>query len=254
MTRQNKYFDNKVCWISGGGSGIGASLARQAAALGSRVIISGRNDNKLKETAKGHENIDTIPFDISCRDQWQNAVEKVSKKYGKIDIIIFNAGICEYVDLPEFDSEKFKRVMDINFFGIVYGVELCLPLLRKSNSAHIAAVSSSVASLPLPTAEAYGSSKAAASYLMNSLRLDLSKEKIAVSVILPGFVSTPLTDKNDFPMPFTVSSETAATRIIKGLSSQKKEIYFPGPFTWPLRFLAILPVAIQQLFTKRTVR
>ena len=101
--------------------------------------------------------------------------------------------------------------------GLVYGIEATLPLLRKSDTPHISAVTSSVAPLPLPRAEAYGASKAAASYLMNSLRLGLKKEKMNVSVILPGFVSTPLTDKNDFPMPFKITSEVAAQKIIKGL-------------------------------------
>ena len=251
---KNNYYRNLNCWISGGGSGIGSAVALKLAALGANVIISGRNSEKLDIVASQHDSIFALPLDVSIKEQWQAAVKIVGSKFNHLDVIILNAGVCQYIDLPEFDSSKFKNVMDVNFMGIVYGIEASLPLLRKSKNALIASVSSSVAPLPLPRAEAYGSSKAAATYLMNSLRLGLKEENIDVSVIMPGFVSTPLTDVNDFPMPFKISSEKAAEKIIKGLSSRKKEIYFPGPFTWPLRFLAILPMALQQIFTKRFVK
>ena len=247
-------YDTTNIWITGGGSGIGASLARLYAESGVNVIISGRNIKKLECVADDHDRITTIQLDVSSKDSWQKAKKQVTEKFTKIDLVIFNAGICEYVDLPDFSSETFFRVLQTNFMGIVYGIECTLPLLRKSDSPLIAAVTSSVAPLPLPRAEAYGASKAAATYLLNSLRIDLLKEKIDVSVILPGFVSTPLTDVNDFPMPFKISADEAAVKIMQGLKSRKKEIYFPGRFTWPLRFLAVLPMALQQIFTKRFVK
>ena len=145
----------------------------------------------------------------------------------------------------------FKRVFDVNFMGIVNGFDAVLPLVRKSPSGHIAAVTSSVASLPLARAEAYGASKAAASYMLNSMRIDLKSINVDVSIIKPGFVESPMTDKNDFPMPAIIPAAKAAEKILRGLEKRKYEIYFPGRFTWPLRFLSILPMGLQQVFTKR---
>lgn len=245
------YFEDKVCWITGAGTGIGRDLASTLADLGAHVFISGRRQEKLDELAKSNERIFPIKLDVSNAEQWKEATALVSQKFSHIDILILNAGICEYVDLPEFNAEAFQKTFEINFMGIVHGIENTLPLLEKSNSAQISAVTSSVAVLPLPRAEAYGASKAAATYLLNSLRLDLMSRKISTSVILPGFVETPLTEKNDFPMPFKISPKKATFQILKGLMKKKKEIYFPGKFTWPLRLISILPMGLQQFVTRR---
>ena len=244
-------FESKNCWITGGGSGIGAALALQLAEQGAQVIISGRNEERLQNVADSHSNIMPIKLDVTNRESWKKAVEKVNDTGGHIDLAVFNAGTCEYVDINEFEPDLFKRVFDVNFMGTVNGINAVLPLLRKSASGHIAAVTSSVASLPLARAEAYGASKAATSYMMNSLRLDLRDSKIAVSIIKPGFVESPMTDKNDFPMPAIIPADKAARLIVRGLAKRKNEIYFPGRFTWPLRFLSILPSGLQQIFTKR---
>lgn len=248
------HYENKICWITGAGSGIGKDLAHSLADLNAFVFISGRNEKKLKSVASYSERIIPLPMDVSDSEQWAKATNSIEAKFGRLDLIIFNAGICEYIDLPQFEAATFKRVFDVNFMGIVHGIENTLPILTKSSSAHIVAVTSSVAILPLPRAEAYGASKSAATFLMNSLRLDTSTKNIAITTVLPGFVETPMTDKNDFPMPFKISSRKAASIILKGIRKKKKNIYFPGKFTWPLRLLSILPTSLQQFFTKRFVR
>ncbi|MCM8526140.1 MAG: SDR family NAD(P)-dependent oxidoreductase, partial [Lentisphaeraceae bacterium] len=195
-----------------------------------------------------------LQLDVTDSEAWKEAARFVEREENRLDHIILNAGTCEYIDLPEFDSKSFERVLNINFHGIVKGLEATLPLLRKTSDSHITAVTSSVALLSLPRAEAYGASKAAATYLMNSLRLDLKNSGIKISTVLPGFVETPMTDKNDFPMPFKISSEAAADRILNGIARSKKEIYFPHRFTLPLRLLAALPISMQQIFTRSFVR
>jgi len=140
-----------------------------------------------------------------------------------------------------FDAGLLKRVMDINFMGFVYGVEAALPLLREGNAPHLVGMSSTVAYTGLPRAEAYGASKAAIRYFLQALRVDLLPQKIDVSIICPGFVKTPLTDLNDFPMPMQISAETAARSIRKGMERRSHEIRFPVLFALILRVVAVLP-------------
>jgi NAD(P)-dependent dehydrogenase (short-subunit alcohol dehydrogenase family) len=250
MTKINSHFNNKVCWITGGGSGIGRAVALKLAYLGAKVFISGRNVLNLESVKKESPSIETLHLDVTDSESWSIATNKFSSQYGHLDLLFLNAGSCEFIDLPQFEPDTFTRVMDVNFMGIVKGIAAAMPLLQKSSKGHIAAVTSSVAPLPLPRAEAYGASKAAATYMLNSLRMDLAGS-IDISVILPGFVETPMTGKNDFPMPFMVSVDKAAEIITHGLMKRKKDIYFPKRFTWPLRLIAMLPTTLRHHLTKR---
>ena len=157
----SKHFNGKVIWITGGGSGIGKCLAIELAGLGANVIISGRNEKNLREVATDTSNIIPIKLDVSQENEWQKAVEKFQEKFTKLDMVIFNAGSCEYIDLPKFHSEVFEQIFAVNFMGIVRGLESVLPILLDTHGSRIVAVTSSVAALPLPRAEAYGASKAA---------------------------------------------------------------------------------------------
>ncbi|MGD9212800.1 MAG: SDR family NAD(P)-dependent oxidoreductase, partial [Desulfobacteraceae bacterium] len=156
-------------------------------------------------------------------------------------LAVLNAGNCEYIDLPHFDSALFRRVMHANVMSMAISIEGVLPLLRKGTRPHLVGMGSSAAYLPLPRAEAYGASKAAVAYLMNTLRISLFKENIDVSLICPGFVQTPLTDRNDFPMPFRISVEQASQYIRAGIAKRKREIHFPKRFTFILKLLSWLP-------------
>jgi len=135
--------------------------------------------------------------------------------------------------------------------GTVYCVDAALPLLRAGNRGHLVGMSSTAAYAGLPRAEAYGASKAAVRYLFQSLDVDLASDNVDVSVILPGFVETPLTDKNDFPMPMRISVDEAVVAIIRGLEKRQREIAFPFSFALGLRIAARLPDAIRtRLFAK----
>ena len=233
--------DRRV-WITGASSGIGSALAIELSRAGARVVISGRNRERLEAVAaECAGEVLVLPFDASDRDATHAAAQQIEAAWGTVDTIVLNAGICEYIDLPEFDAASVKRVMDVNFMGVAYGIEAGLPLLRKGNQPHLAGMSSTVAYTGLPRAEAYGASKAAIRHLLQALRIDLLAEKIDVSIICPGFVQTPLTDLNDFPMPMRISAEESAVRIRKGLERRSHEIRYPTLFAAMLRALGILP-------------
>lgn len=245
-------------WLTGATSGIGEALAKKLIAQGHHVVVSARNQAALDALCEGHPNAFPLALDVSDRKAVLAAGQQIGEQLGALDLALFNAGTCEYLDAQQFDMDLVERVFTPNLFGTLYGVEAALPLLRAARKegkpARLAATSSASAYLPLPRAEAYGASKAAVSYFLESLRLDLDQEGIDVSLIHPGFVKTPLTERNDFPMPMQVSADTAAEAIINGLVKGHLDIHFPRRFTYLVKFLGILPPALRRRIGLRMTR
>lgn len=242
-------------WVTGASSGIGAALAELLLGRGHRVALSARSIEPLQGLAERYpQQVLVLAGDLSDPQQVKDIATRISSTWGWLDTAILNAGTCEYLDAAEFDSALIERVIKTNVFATSYCIEAALPLLRKSQSPHLVTVASSVTYLPLPRAEAYGASKAALRYLLESLRLDLAHEGIDVTLVSPGFVDTPLTQNNDFPMPMRVSVETAAQHIAKRLDKRPYEISFPWLFITCLRLLANLPKALQVAIGKRMAR
>lgn len=233
-------------WITGASSGIGRATALEFAKRGCRVALSARNREALESLVReiGEDRALALPLDAADRDANLAAAAEIERRWGGLDLAFFNAGDCEYVEAKSFESAPFERMMRVNFLGMVYGVEAALPLLRRSPRPHLAGMSSAAVHLPFPRAEAYGASKAAAAYFLESLRIDLKREGIPVSIVFPGFVRTPLTARNDFPMPFMVEAEAVAIRIASRLLARQNKshrICFPLPFSLGLKFLSALP-------------
>lgn len=221
--------------ITGATSGIGHELALRYASEGHDVIACGRNEAKLKQLQQQHSSIQPLCFDLTDYENYPTWDQGQS-----LDLVIFNAGDCEYIDDPlDFDAKKFERVININLISIGYGLQTWLKHIK--TGGRVALVSSSAGLLPLPRAEAYGASKAAVTYLGKTLAVRLSELNIHVSVVHPGFVKTPLTDKNTFDMPMIISTEEAAKKIMSGLAKGKSEINFPILFVLIMKCLRFLP-------------
>jgi len=250
--------DRQRIWLTGATSGIGRALALRLLADGHRVALSARSETALDELAAGHDNALTLPLDVADRQAVRQAGEQLDATFGGLDLVILNAGTCEYLEARDFDVDLVERVFAPNFFGAVYGVEAALPLLRRARDEGgrplLAATSSAAAYLPLPRAEAYGASKAALSHFLESLRLDLDAEGIDISIIHPGFVKTPLTDRNDFAMPMRVSVDQAARAILDGLDKRRLDINFPRRFTLLIRLMGILPPRLRHRLGLRMTR
>lgn len=223
--------------ITGATSGIGEELTKLYAQQDWQVIACGRNLQKLHELQKYLPNIEQLSFDITESAQIAEAADSL---VSSLDVVILNAGECEYIEDPmHFDSALFERIMRVNLLSVGYCLEYFLPKIRRGG--RLAIVSSSASYLPLPKASAYGASKSAVNYLANTLRLELKKFEVGVSLICPGFVKTPLTDKNNFAMPMRVSADFAAKSIYFDIEAGKDEIHFPHAFTQILKLLSILP-------------
>lgn len=235
-----------ITLITGATSGIGEQLAKKYAALGDTVIACGRNTEKLAQLAKDN-NIEACEFDATDLQ----GIRSATVAYTQFDRVILNAGNCEYVDdARNFDSSLFSRVVTTNLLSMGYCLEALLPKIKPGGQ--LVLVSSSVTYLPLPRSEAYGASKAGVSYLAKSLAVDL--KDVDVTLVHPGFVKTPLTERNDFPMPMAVTAEQAADYILKGVKKRRKEVHFPYRFTLILKCLRMLPLPLWLKLAKGLAR
>lgn len=231
--------------ITGATSGIGEALLKEACANGHAVIACGRNEDKLSELS-ALPNVSTLKFD-ACDE----AATKQALKNVKCDIAVLNAGTCEYVDINEIEPDMFKRVFDVNVFGTVNVASALIPYLQKGNK--LVFVDSMARLLPFTRSQAYGASKAAVHYACKSFEVDLKSKGIAVQSISPGFVETPLTRKNDFSMPMSITSDKAAKYMLKGILSDKSAVYFPRRFGFIMRFLDFLPEVLQTFICAKMV-
>jgi NAD(P)-dependent dehydrogenase (short-subunit alcohol dehydrogenase family) len=246
-------WQGKQVWITGASSGIGLALAQRLAAEGAQVYASARNAQALSSLASC-KGISAVPCDVSMRADVLAAAAQIRTKTSHLDLLVANAGTCEYVDVQAFDSALFERVFAVNFLGAVHTVEAALPLLRAGSTRAIAGVGSSAAWTGLPRAEAYGASKAALHYFLDSLRVDLTREHFTVMTIAPGFVQTPLTERNDFPMPMQIGVEKAVDYIMAGLRSGRAETAFPPLFAAVLKAARLLPAALRNRLYQRMIR
>lgn len=225
--------------ITGATSGIGRELTSRYAGSGHTVLACGRNWEKLEQLGSEHATVEPLCFDLT---DYKNYPQP-SDDFKPLDMVILNAGDCEYIDdVLNFDAEMFERVININLVSLGYSLQTWLKHIR--SGGRLVLVSSSAGFLPLPRAEAYGSSKAAVSYLGKTLAINLKKYNIEVTVVHPGFVETPLTDKNTFEMPMIISCREAADSIISGLDKGLPDISFPTRFIVIMKCLSFLPSAV----------
>ena len=252
---RQRYYNQRVIWLTGASTGIGEALARELTTTGVQLVISARDAQKLEKlSSELGQNCMAIPADISIKEQNIAAIETIIKHFGRLDTIILNAGINGYVERDDFNSSIFKKIIQTNFIGMIYGIEAALPYLKQAKHPHIVGMSSTAAYRGLPRAEAYGASKAAIKNMLEALRLNLLPLNISVSVICPGFVKTPLTDQNDFYMPFKISAEEAASTITDQIARYKQEIHFPKRFSIFIKLISFLPSEWYTALLKRTVR
>ena len=228
----------KTMLITGASSGIGRATAIAAARDGWQVIACGRNEARLDVLRSESPKIETLAFDLQDQDACRRALSGLRPR-----VMVLNAGVCEYVDVQHWEGALFRRVFEANFFSAVNCLDHLLP--GAEAGSQIVFVDSLARLLPFTRSEAYGASKAALYYLAKSLEVDLRERGIQVQTVSPGFVRTPLTDRNDFSMPMRVEPQDAARAILRCIETRRSSGYFPGLFAGALRLLGSLPSVVQ---------
>jgi short-subunit dehydrogenase len=238
-------FKDQVVVITGASSGIGWALAKELAGHWAKVGLIARRQDKLEALAAEIHDAGKIAAvavaDVAEREQIHRAIAEVRGQLGPIDVLIANAGVGAPTHLNPLNIEQVERMLRVNLFGVVYSIEAVLPEMISRGRGHLSAVSSLAAYKGLPGESAYCASKAAVNTYLEGLRVQLRAHKIAVTTICPGFVKTPMTDVNDFKMPFLVDADTAARRIVRALGRRQKVYNFPLRTTLLMKFTRWLP-------------
>jgi len=237
--------EKKIIWITGASSGIGKALAIKFAEKGWIVAASARRENLLEDLNKFNQNIYSFPLDVTEIENCKLIANKIIEKFGGIDICVFGTGMHDPKSEKRFDLNKIREIMEVNYFGTMNSINSIYEYFSEKKNGQISIISSVAGYRGLPAAGAYCASKAALTSYAESLNFDMKMKNVRVSLISPGFIKTPMTDQNDFPMPMIKTPEFAANEIFKGLTEKKSfEIHFPKAFTYFLKFLQILPSSI----------
>ena len=240
--------NGRVVWITGASSGIGRALALNLARRGDIVAVSARSEEALRDLANEASDlrgfIHPYPLDITDAENCTRTVDQISGKFGKIALAILNAGTHHPVEAEDFAAGDLARLIGINLLGAGNCLDPLLKRMIEARAGHIAIVASVAGYRGLPTSIYYGASKAAQINLAEALKFDLDRFGIKLQLINPGFVKTPLTDKNDFPMPFLMEVDEAAERMANGLESSAFEITFPRRFAFLLKLFRLLPYSL----------
>ncbi|MDC6465326.1 SDR family NAD(P)-dependent oxidoreductase [Pelagibacteraceae bacterium] len=181
-------------------------------------------------------------MDVTNIDQCKTVFENIVEKFKNIEISIFGTGIHDPKSEKKFNLDKIREIMEVNYFGTMNCINAVYDYYNNKKSGQISIISSVAGYRGLPAAGAYCASKSALTSFTETLQFEMKRKNVRVSLVSPGFIKTPMTDQNDFPMPMIKSPEFAAEQIYLGLIKKKGfEIHFPKAFTFFLKFLRILP-------------
>lgn len=249
---------SQVAFITGASSGLGRGLALRLARDGYRVALAARRHEALQDAAReiraaGGEAL-PLTVDVADRDAVLAGVDACRRELGPVDLLVANAGISIMTRPESLDSLEVERVMRVNFLGAVYAVEAVLPEMLERDRGHLVAVGSLAGYSGLPLTAAYSASKGALHNFFESLRLDLRKSGVDVTMITPGYVKTPLTDRNDHSMPFLLETEDAVDRMVRAIRRRRPLHSFPLPLAALVWLAQILPAGVYDAIASRKGR
>ena len=230
-------WEGRLAWIVGASSGIGRATAVALHRRGARVAVSARNADALEQLARECPGTIVLPLDVTDRAAVGAAHRELTERHGLPDLAFACAGHYLPQRATAFSLDEMKRHMDINYGGPLHLLDVLLPDYLAAGHGHLSLMGSVAGYRGLPRALAYGPTKAALNNLAEVLYLDLHERGIGVSIVNPGFVQTPLTANNGFPMPALMTPDDAAEAIVEGWAAGRFEIHFPRRFTWGLKAL-----------------
>ncbi len=221
----------RVVWLVGASTGIGRATAERLHALGATVIVSARSGATLDAFVRAHPGSRSIVLDATDRRAMRDAAGSIVREFGRLDLVAYCAGYYRPMRATAFDIDDALRHQQVNYVGALHLLDAALPVLLRQRGGHLSLVSSVSGWRGLPRALAYGPTKAALINLAESLYFDLADQGIGVSVVCPGYVDTPLTERNDYRMPGLITAGQAALEIVDGWQRGRFEIHFPKRFT-----------------------
>ena len=244
-------YQNEVIWIIGASSGIGYELALELAQQGAILALSSRRKNELdslKERIGDRHSV--YPLDVTDSDLTLRTAKAIYAGYGRIDRVIFMSAAYTPMTLNALDLMGVKQMIDVNILGAFHVVHAVMPLFKEQKKGQLALCGSVAGYVGLSGGQPYSATKAAVINLAESLRVECPSY-MDIKLINPGFVKTPLTDKNSFLMPMIISPRAAAKAIAEGLLHSRFEIHFPKSFTMVLKVLKVLPYRLSFFITSR---
>jgi NAD(P)-dependent dehydrogenase (short-subunit alcohol dehydrogenase family) len=203
---------SKVWFITGAGSGIGTGIAKAALRAGDRVVATGRNLDKVRGAYRdvAAENIAFIQLDVADEARAKTAVDQAVKQFGRIDVVVNNAGYSLLGDFEEMTTAEIERQFATNFYSVMYVMRAVLPVMRKQRSGHIINISSVAGLVGLKHCAAYGATKFAVEGLSLSVATEVEQFGIKITVVAPGFFRTDLLDARNVRWPSNVIEDYAA--------------------------------------------
>jgi NAD(P)-dependent dehydrogenase (short-subunit alcohol dehydrogenase family) len=227
-------------WVIGASYGIGAAVARRLINNGARVAMSARSRELLDAIAEGNGALVEV-LDVTDPSSVKRAAKAILAAWGGIDLVMIVAGTHIEMRADTFDMARATRLFEVNVMGVLHCLDAVLPVLLRQGRGGVAIVSSVAGYRGLPKSLIYGPTKAALINLAESLYIDLAPRGIGVHLINPGFVDTPLTQKNEFRMPALIPADEAARLTLEGIAEGEFETHFPKRFTNVMRLLRTLP-------------
>lgn len=252
-------WSDKVVLVTGASSGIGRGLALELARRGARLGLVARRCDLLQELATeissgpGRNGADVLSLaaDVSDQQSMRDAAARLLTAFGRIDVLIANAGIGGNNPGAEFDAGKFATVIDVNLIGAANSVQAVLPEMVARGRGQLVVISSLAAYRGLPKSAAYCASKAAVSAMFESFRLDLAPLGIDVTIIHPGFIKTPLTAGRRARLPWLMDCETAVKKILNAAEKRRKSYAFPWQLASIVRLGMIMPNFMYDAIARR---
>lgn len=243
-------------WVIGASTGIGAAIARALLNRGSKVVLSARKRAALDELAASTASAQSLvcPLDVTKPDSITNAYQTILAAWQGVDVVLILAGTYQPMRAWDLDLERARAIIDVNLQGVLNVLSVVMHDMSRAGAGHIGIVASVAGYSGLPQALIYGPTKAALINLAEVLHIDLAPRGVGVHVINPGFVKTPLTEKNDFEMPALISAEEAAEQTLRGFERGEFETHYPKRFTLTLKFLRLLPYRWYFPLVKRITR
>jgi short-subunit dehydrogenase len=240
------FWRDKVVMITGASSGIGGALAIELAKRGARLGLVARRADALTEIADrikaaGSQAL-VLPADVRDAASLRKAAAELQSGIGPIDVLIANAGVGPTRDGSDLDAAEVSNVININVIGATNSVAAVIPEMVARGQGHLVAISSLAGYRGLPKSAAYCASKAAVSAFFESLRLDLEPKGIAVTIIHPGFIKTPLTAGREAQIPFLMELDDAVQKIVRAIEKRKKSYAFPWQLATIVRAGMVMPI------------